>query len=380
MTTHILLLNKKSIQFAITFLKRDPVFSLSFILALISCVFSYPRLEYINFEVLACLFNLMIVVKAFEELRFLDRIAVGIINRCTNSRKVSLVMISLSFFASMIITNDIALLTLVPLTLIISRKSGMNVLLTVILQTLAANIGSSLTPVGNPQNLYIFSYYKLTAAQFFIPVAMFAVLGLLWLFLLNFNNPRFEFGIALDPIKVKDGKKEAIWAILFAVIILSVFKIVNYQLVLLLTIAMTLSINKELLRKADYLLLATFVCFFVFIGNISNIPFIAGFMRTSLDSAEYTYFSSIVLSQFISNVPCAVLLSQFTPHWKELLLGVNIGGMGTIIASLASVISYKLFIRENPESSGKYIVSFSFYNMLSLVIFTAINYYLIIKS
>jgi len=380
MTTQIIVLNKKCFQFAITFLKRDPVFSLSFILASLSCVFSYPRLEYINFEVLACLFNLMIVVKAFEELRFLDRIAVGIINRCTNSRRVSLVMISLSFFASMIITNDIALLTLVPLTLIISRKSGMNVLLTVILQTLAANIGSSLTPVGNPQNLYIFSYYKLTAAQFFIPVAMFAVLGLAWLFLLNFNIPRFEFGIALDPIEVKDEKKEAIWTILFAVIILSVFKIVNYQLVLLLTIAVTLSINKELLRKADYLLLATFVCFFVFIGNISSIPFIAGFMEASLDSAEYTYFGSIVLSQFISNVPCAVLLSQFTPHWKELLLGVNTGGIGTIIASLASVISYKLFVRENPESSGKYIVSFSVYNLLSLVIFTAINYYLIIKS
>jgi len=380
MTTQILALHKRSIKFATTILKKDPVFSLSFILALTSCIFSYPRLEYINFEVLACLFNLMIVVKAFEELRFLDRFAVGIINRCTNSRRVSLVMISLSFFASMIITNDIALLTLVPLTLIISRKSGMNVLLTVVLQTLAANIGSSLTPIGNPQNLYIFSYYKLTAAQFFIQVTMFAALGLAWLFLLNFNNPRFEFGFALDPIEVKYEKKDAIWIVLFAIIVLSVFKIVNYQLVLLLTIAVTLSINKELLRKVDYFLLATFVCFFVFIGNISSISFIADFMRTSLGSAKFTYFGSIVLSQFISNVPCAVLLSQFTSHWEELLLGVNIGGIGTIIASLASVISYKLFIRENPESSGKYIVSFSVYNLLSLVIFTLINYYFIIKS
>ncbi len=379
MTTQILILNKKHFQFATTLFKRDPVFSLSFILALLSCVFSYPRIEYINFEVLACLFNLMVVVKAFEELRLLDRFAVGIINRCTNSRRVSLVMISLSFFASMMITNDIALLTIVPLTLIISRKSGMDALLTVVLQTLAANIGSSLTPVGNPQNLYIFSYYKLTAAQFFIPVAMFTVLGLAWLFLLNFKTPRFEFGIALDSIDVKDKKKEAIWAILFGIIILSVFKIINYQLVLLLTIAVALSINKDLLKKVDYLLLATFVCFFIFIGNISSIPFVADFMKASLDSAEYTYFSSIVLSQVISNVPCAVLLSQFTSCWKELLLGVNIGGMGTIIASLASVISYKLYLKENPESSGKYIAQFSVYNLVSLVIFTLINYYLIIK-
>lgn len=371
-------LNKKSFESIRDFLKTDPVFSISFILALFSCIFSYPRIDYINFEVLVCLFNLMIVIKAFEELRLLDWFAVSIINRCTNSRKVSLVIILLSFFASMVITNDIALLTLVPLTLIISRKSEMNVLVTVILQTLAANIGSSLTPVGNPQNLYIFSYYKLTAAQFFTPVALFAVLGLTWLYLLNFNNPRIELDLALEPIEVKNRKKVMIWAVLFGVIILSVFNVISYQLVLLLTIAVTFSINKKLLGKVDYLLLATFICFFVFIGNISSVPVIVSFIKRCLNNAEYTYFSSIVLSQVVSNVPCAVLLSQFTPYWKELLIGVNIGGMGTIIASLASVISYKLFIKENPGNSGKYIAKFSVYNLLSLIVFTLVNYFLVV--
>jgi len=152
---------KETLQLALTFLKNDPVFVLSFALAILSCFFARPEIEYINFEVLACLFNLMIVVKAFEELRLLDKFAVGILNRCTNSRRVSMIMILLSFFSSMVITNDIALITLVPLTLVISRKSDMNVMGTVILQTLAANIGSSLTPIGNPQNLYIFSYYEL---------------------------------------------------------------------------------------------------------------------------------------------------------------------------------------------------------------------------
>jgi Na+/H+ antiporter NhaD/arsenite permease-like protein len=379
MTTQILILNKKSLQYVSAIFKSDPVFALSFLLALISCVFSSPRIQYVNFEVLACLFNLMIVVKAFEELRLLDSFAVGIINRCTDSRRVSLVMVLLSFFASMIITNDIALLTLVPLTLIINRKTGMNVLTTVILQTLAANIGSSLTPVGNPQNLYIFSYYKLTAVQFFVPVALFTSLGLAWLFLLNLRNPSFELAVDLELVEVKDKKLTAVWTLLFAFIILSVFKVVSYQFVLLLTIILTICINRELFRKVDYFLLATFVCFFIFIGNISNIPFIADFMSTSLNSGARTYFGSIILSQVISNVPCAVLLSQFTSHWKELLLGVSIGGMGTIIASLASVISYKLYIKEKSESGGEYLVRFSAYNFLSLAVFTAVNYIFLIQ-
>lgn len=380
MTTQTLILSKKSFGYVSGLFKRDPVFALSFLLALISCIFTAPKLEYINFEVLACLFNLMIVVKAYEELRLLDSIAVGIINRCTGSRQLSLVMVLLSFFSAMVITNDIALLTLVPLTLIISRKTGMNVLTTVILQTLAANIGSSLTPVGNPQNLYIFSYYKLTAVQFFAPVALFTALGLVWLYLLNLRNPSFELAVALESVKVKDKKLTAVWTLLFLIIILSVFKVVSYQLTLLLTIAIAFIMDRELFRKVDYFLLATFVCFFVFIGNISSIPFVEDFMSTSLNSGVRTYFGSILLSQVISNVPCAVLLSQFTSHWRELLLGVNIGGMGTIIASLASVISYKLYLKEKPESGGEYIGSFSVYNFISLAVFTAVNYILLIQN
>lgn len=379
MTTQQLKLEKINILYIYEHIRRDPVFFISFALALASCAFNRPRIDYINFEVLACLFNLMLVVKAFEELRLLDWFAVGIINRCTDSRKVSLVMILLSFFSSMLITNDIALLTLVPLTLIISRKSDMNVLLTVILQTLAANIGSSLTPVGNPQNLYIFSYYSLTAEQFFAPIALFAGLGLVWLYVLNFRNPEYELNMELKPVKIKDGRKALLWSLLFALIVSSVFGAVSYKAALLVTSAAAFFLNRELFKRVDYFLLATFVCFFVFIGNVSNIPYIAGFVESYLDSPANTYFGSIILSQVVSNVPSAVFLSRFTACWRELLLGVNIGGMGTIIASLASVISYKLFTGENPESSGRYMLKFSFYNLISLLLFTSINYFLIIQ-
>lgn len=360
-------------------LKKDIVFTSSLILSLGSCFFVSPKTGYVDFKVLACLFNLMITVKAFEELCILDKFAVYILNKCTSSRQVSLMLILLSFFTSMFITNDVALITLVPLTLIISRKSSINMLVTVILQTLAANIGSSLTPMGNPQNLYIFSYYRLEAVQFFVPVIPFVLTGLIWLYILNFKNHNLKLNIVLDKIAIGDKIKTSVWAVLFTIIVLSVFEVVDYRAAFVLTMAAAILINQKLIYKIDYLLLITFVCFFVFIGNLSNIPAIDSYMKATLYSERATYFSSIILSQFISNVPCSIFLSKFTPHWRELLLGVNIGGMGTIIASLSSVISYKLYIKENPGSSKEYMIKFSIYNFLSLLVFIALNYLLLFR-
>ena len=358
--------------------KQDIVLSVSLILAAASCLAVQPKLSYINFKVLICLFNLMIVIKAFEELMLLDKFAIGILNKCTDTRKVSLTLILLSFFTSMLITNDIALITLVPITLVISRKSGINMLSTVILQTLAANIGSSLTPMGNPQNLYIYSFYRLTPLQFFAPVAVFTISGLLWLVLLNHRRKNSKLEVSLDPVKLESKTKAAVWAALFLVILLSVFGIIHYLAALIDTLAVTLAVNRRLILKIDYVLLVTFLCFFIFIGNISGIPAINRYMAVSLHSEGATYFGSILLSQFISNVPCSVLLSGFTSNWKELLAGVNIGGMGTIIASLASVISYKLFIKENPDGGRHYMVKFSLYNFISLIVFTVVNYFILV--
>lgn len=380
MTTQLSTSKVNRFYYVFTLLKNDVVFSVSLFLALASCFISQPIPSYINFKVLACLFNLMIVIKAFEELHLLDKFAVSILNKCTDSRNVSLILIILSFFTSMLITNDIALITLVPLALIIGKKSNIDMLMPVILQTLAANIGSSLTPMGNPQNLFIFSYYHLTTSQFFAPIILFAISGLIWLYGLNYRNHNVKININFEPIKIEDTPKTIIWAVLFVFIVLSVFGIVNYYMALFLTLTVTLIVNRDLIRKVDYTLLVTFVCFFIFIGNISSIPAISNYMRTSLNSSSSTYFSSILLSQFISNVPCSVFLSRFTSHWKELLLGVNIGGMGTIIASLASIISYKLFIKDNPGSGKKYIFKFSIYNLLSLGIFTLINYFAVVHK
>lgn len=367
-------LNKTKLGSVLILLKNDIVFSFSLILALASCFWVQPQVNSINFKVLACLFNLMIVVKAFEELQLLEKFAVDILNKCTSTRKVSLILIALTFFTSMLITNDVSLITLVPLTLVINRKSGKDMLITVILQTLAANIGSSLTPMGNPQNLFIFSYYKLTAVQFMLPIILFSAAGFIWLYVLNLRTHNFYIDVSFEKVSVKDKKTAFAWAVLFIIIVLSVFDMLDYRLIFLLVLISALIINPKLIRKVDYPLLVTFVCFFIFIGNISSIPAIRSYMETALKGGGSTYFGSIVLSQFISNVPCSVFLSKFTGHWKELLLGVNIGGMGTIISSLASVISYKLYTKENPEKSKKYLLMFSLYNFASLVLFTLINY------
>ena len=174
----ILAKNENKIQSVWGFFKKDIVFTISFLLAIGSCFIHLPKLEYINFKVLVSLLNLMITIKAFEELKLLEKIAIAILNKCTNSKSVSAILVLLCFISSMLVTNDVALLTFVPLTLIISKKAKINMIETIILQTVAANIGSSLTPMGNPQNLYIFSFYGLKPFQFFGSILFLAFIGI----------------------------------------------------------------------------------------------------------------------------------------------------------------------------------------------------------
>jgi Na+/H+ antiporter NhaD/arsenite permease-like protein len=359
-----------------TFIKKEAVFSISLLLAGATSLFSIPRLEYINFKVIFSLFNLMLLVKAFEELKIMDMAAVSILGKFRDSRMVSLSLIALTFFSSMLLTNDVALLTFVPLTLIIGRKTRFNCMETVIFQTLAANIGSSLTPMGNPQNLFLFSYYNMDAASFFSTVAPFVLMGMVFLVLVNFKIPASNLIFSLEDIQIGDKRKAAVYGMLFAAVILSVFNIVDYRIASVLTAASVIIMDRNLFREIDYFLLLTFVCFFIFIGNISNMQSVYLYMKSFLSGSARTYFSSILLSQVISNVPSAILLSGFTGNWREVLLGVNIGGMGTLIASLASVISSRLYANEH-NGGGKYLLKFSIYNFAALLLFALINYFLL---
>nr|WP_253200440.1 SLC13 family permease [Clostridium sp. CF012] len=321
----------------------------------------------------------MIVVGAFKHMKILDKIAVGLLTKFNNSRKISFILIFLTFFSSMLITNDVALITFVPLALIVSKRAHLSPMKLVVFQTLAANIGSSLTPMGSPQNLFVFSYYKLTAFGFLEVMLPFAILGAIWLFILNLTEKNRKLDFDLDKVIIENSLPVLIFFALFLFILLSVFNIINYKLATIITILIVLLLNKKLLVKVDYSLLLTFICFFIFIGNLSSLPFIEHYAKGVLQDKTTTYFSSIILSQIISNVPCSILLANFTSNWRELLLGVNIGGLGTLIASLASVISYKLYVNEcSHKEKNKYLSCFTFYNIISLFLFTFINYFIFI--
>lgn len=350
------------------------VFTISLVLAVGSCLFQSPKIQYLNFPVLISLFNLMLAIKAFEEIRVLDKFAISILNKCNNSKSVSAILILLCFFSSMIVTNDVALLTFVPLTLVISRKTKMPMMETIILQTIAANIGSSLTPMGNPQNLFIYSHYGIKPLPFFMSVFLLAILGIISLYFFVRRLEKKELKVEITQIQITNPKKTLVWSMVLVIIIASIFGVLHYQVAFIITIMSVVILNRKLLLKIDYLLLLTFICFFIFVGNLSNTNALHTLASASLKDADSIYFNSIILSQLISNVPASILLAEFTSNWKPLLLGVNIGGLGTIISSMASVISYKMYIQSDPTQAKKYLLKFSLYNFSFLAFLTIIPY------
>lgn len=362
---------KKKSSF-IEFLKKECVLVIAVTLAILSSFISIPKMSYIDFKVLILLFNLMVVVAAFKELKVLDSIAIGLLKKCNTYTSISLALVFITFISSMIVTNDVALITFVPLSIVIARKANINVLKIVIFQTLAANLGSSFTPMGNPQNLFIYSFYDLSPIDFFKITLPIVVLAVLFLVLLVFKDKKMNLSLDLEDVKIDNKRDVYLFGGLFLIILLSVFHVIDYKVTFLITVIMVLILNKKLFSQVDYSLLITFIGFFIFVGNISTMDVVKNFMEGILNSPQSTFLASVLSSQVISNVPATMLLSGFTNHFKELLLGVNIGGMGTLIASLASVISYKIYTSE--FRNDNYMKSFTFYNILGLIIFVPIAY------
>lgn len=368
---------KKKSSF-IEFLKKECVLVIAVTLAILSSFISIPKISYIDFKVLILLFNLMVVVAAFKELKVLDSIAIRLLKKCNTYTSISLALVFITFISSMIVTNDVALITFVPLSIVIAKKANINVLKIVIFQTLAANLGSSFTPMGNPQNLFIYSFYNLNPIDFFKITLPIVILAVLFLVLLVCKDKKINLSLDLEDVKIDNKRDVYLFGGLFLIILLSVFHVIDCKVTFLITIIMILFLNKKLFSKVDYSLLITFIGFFIFVGNISTMDLVKNFMEGILGSPQSTFLSSILSSQVISNVPATMLLSGFTNHFKELLLGVNIGGMGTLIASLASVISYKIYTSEFKNEN--YMKYFTFYNILGLVIFVPLAYMFMVYS
>lgn len=277
-------------------------------------------------------------------------------------------------FLSMLITNDVALITFVPFTVMLLSEAGEEKLLipVIVLETVAANMGSCFTPLGNPQNLFLYSYTGMGAGEFMQIMASSVIcsflLLLICLFLLRKRKLKQLPAVALPRIS---AKLATLWCLLFFLCILSVLRIIPcfYTLgIVILTVAIT---DRRLLRKADYGLLLTFLCFFIFIGNLKQMPLISQQLTALV--AGHELFWGIFASQFISNVPAAILLSGYAQNSAGLLLGVNIGGLGTLIASMASLISYKIYAGSDNPHIGRYLIFFTAVNVLFLAIVTAVT-------
>ena len=351
-------------------IKKEIVLVIASCLALLSSFFTGLHTSHIDFNVLMLLFNLMIVVAAFKKLNVLDKISTLILSRCQNTKQLTLGLMLLTFFMAMIITNDVALITFVPLALILVKSTHLDAIKLIVLLTLAANLGSSLTPIGNPQNLYLYSYYHLSPSEFLKITFPLGLMSFALLLVSVLRDKKEPLQAELSCTNIEQPTKVLAYSFLLGIILMSVFHLIKVEWTFILTLLFVLISDRSLFKKVDYALLITFIAFFVFIGNISSIPALTHWMQAMLQTEPKTYLAGILSSQIISNVPAAILLSTFTPYAKLLLIGVNIGGLGTLIASLASVISYKLFAQTYPNQTAKYLKVFTLYNVSLLFILT----------
>ena len=372
----------------VNFAKKETVLFAAVLLAFGSMVCVPPDMQYlsyIDYRVLALLFCLMTVMEGFKSTGFFAAVAGKLLEKVKTFRQLYLVLVFLCFFTSMWITNDVALLAFVPFTVLVLRMTGLEqeMIPVIVLQTIAANLGSMTTPVGNPQNLYLYSISGMGIGAFLQimgPLTLISA-GLIFLIcLIHKDFPIRQGMLGKEIVGVRKAGENQVLAVLFFISLLSVFRILSWQLLLLIVLVSCIGIKafckeKYLPLEADFGLLLTFVAFFIFIGNMGRICAVREVLSQVLNGRELLI--SFLCSQMISNVPAAILLSGFTQEYRGLLQGVNIGGLGTLIASLASLISYKFFAAESEQTPaagtrGRYMLTFTIWNVgMALVLLAA---------
>ena len=361
------------------FVKNETVLSAAIILAVISSFFTKPDmqyLDYIDFRTLALLFCFMAVMAGLQKTGVFDLLAESLLKRVRGVKSLVFILVMLCFFFSMFITNDVALITFVPFTFTVlsmldkAEKSRLIIPL-VAMQTIAANLGSMLTPVGNPQNLYLHGISGLGVIEFIALMLPYAAVSFILLavwILCGKGNGSVE--ISISRAELREKKKIVIYIISFIVCLLTVARLIDYKITLLIVTALTAAADYRIFARVDYTLLLTFIAFFVFIGNMGRVPAFESYLKDIVYGREC--ITGVVSSQIISNVPAALLLSGFTDNFKPLIVGVNLGGLGTLIASMASLISFKLLGREDKRLRGKYVIYFSISNILFLAVLLAV--------
>lgn len=357
-----------------TFIKDNVVTVIAFFAALITSIFvpiDREYLGYFDFKTLTCLFCVLAVVCALRNINFFYVLAKKIVRLFGNARLSILALVYITFIGSMLIANDMALLTFLPLGYFVLTTTGKEkyMAFTFIMQNIAANLGGMLTPFGNPQNLYLYTKFNIPTGEFcsimLTPFLLSVVLITICCIIIVKPEP-----LEIEDEKVTlEPKRTILYLLLFTLSIAIVFRTVPYLLGLVVIPAVLFFADRKALRDVDYPLLFTFVFFFIFAGNMARINIVNDIFSYLLDKS--TLLFSVASCQVISNVPSSILLSQFTTDYSDLLVGVNIGGVGTIISSLASLITMREYSKHNPGKLGQYIFVFSIYNFGFLFILTA---------
>ena len=363
------------------FIKKNTVMTVALMAAVITS-FTVPidreYIGYFDFKTLTCLFSVLAVVCALKNIRFFYILAKRIVRIFKNTRMSILALVYITFIGSMLIANDMALLTFLPLGYFVLTTTGKerHMAFTFIMQNIAANLGGMLTPFGNPQNLYLYTKFNIPNGEFITIMAPpFALsVALITLCCIVFIKP--------EPLDIPDGEdklppaRTALYLCLFALAIAIVFRGIPYWIGLIVIPAVLLFADRKALAAVDYPLLFTFVFFFIFSGNMARIGAVREFFSVIMEKSNLLF--SVLSSQCISSVPSAILLSQFTDNYPDLLVGVNIGGVGTLIASLASLITFREYCRHNPGKAGYYVRTFSLFNFGFLIILT--GFMMLLKS
>ena len=353
------------------FVKKNVVMVVALVAAAITCFFVPPDGQYWGYfdvKTLTCLFCVLAVVCALKNIQFFYILAKKIVQMFKNARLSILALVYITFIGSMLIANDMALLTFLPLGLFVLSTTGKNkyMAFTFIMQNIAANLGGMLTPFGNPQNLYLYTKFEIPNLEFMAIMAPPFVLAvaLITACCIIFVKP--------EPLEMQDEKvqlpvwRTAVYLVLFLLSVVIVFRGIPYWIGLIVIPAALLFLDRKALKMVDYPLLLTFVFFFVFSGNLARIDAVKAFFSGLLEMN--TLLVSVASCQVISNVPSAILLSQFTENYRDLLLGVNIGGVGTLISSLASLITFREYTKQNKGKTGYYMLLFSAFNFAFLII------------
>lgn len=356
------------------FVRKNTVMVIAFFAAAMTTIFVPIDAQYIgyfDFKTLTCLFCVLAVVCALKDIRFFYMLARRIVHLFKNARLSILALVYITFIGSMLIANDMALLTFLPLGYLVLTTTGKEKYMpfTFIMQNIAANLGGMLTPFGNPQNLYLYTKFSIPNAEFVsimappfaLAVALITVCCLIFVKPDALEVPDEE--ISLPPLRT------TLYLALFALAIAIVFRGIPYWIGLVVIPLVLLFADRKVLLEVDYPLLLTFVFFFIFAGNMGRIDAVRSFFSSLLEKDTLTF--STLSCQFISNVPSAILLSQFTDNYRALLVGVNIGGVGTLIASLASLITFREYAKHNPGKAGSYIAQFSAFNFSFLFVLLA---------